>query len=449
MPRDKNWKCPWQGCTHHDVSARNLRHHWEINHDPVRAPSSEFMCSIPGCNKRFKIERSLERHLEAGHGATVAIQCPYDWCKFSPTRGDNLKTHISTQHSGPHGRRIPPRIRERATAIALSAANRACKSQRVNSLEGALDAIQSKILSLAPIDAETQSSLDKCDTPTADAETSSPGSAPGSSIRDPIADNSPPESSIKDPMDVDSSDNEEIHTLPEPDVSTTVGRFSCICGYPGPSGRLLLCRGCLRYQHQQCYYPLCPKGPIQLGTEHYCLECAPWRGPGFHRETQRTLSPQGQVRCICGLSDFDGMMITCVQYRRFQHQSCCLPELRAGDLFPHLAYFCVDCIGHPDPALRADNLDLLRRHQRALDKARRAPGNRPMLDSVPSLAYCLKTPRILGGLPPAPTASGEVRISNLWNLICCQFRERRITAMSRWPSWITFRTRQQRVRIEP
>lgn len=203
-------------------------------------------------------------------------------------------------------------------------------------------------------------------------------------------------------MDVDSSDSEEAQTPLYPDTILGVGSFSCICGYSGPSGRLLLCRGCLRYQHQQCYYPLCPAGPIQLGTEHYCVKCAPWRGPGFHRETQRTLPPQGQVRCICGLSDFDGMMITCVRCRRFQHQSCCIPELKAGDLFPHFAYFCVDCIGHPDPALRADNIDLLRRHQRALNKARLAPGNRPMLDSVPSLAHSLERPEDIEGSVPSP-----------------------------------------------
>ena len=55
----------------------------------------------------------------------------------------------------------------------------------------------------------------------------------------------------------------------------------------------------------------------------------------------------GQISCICGYVDDDGMTVACDRCNRWQHTLCYYPQYDGGDLPIELQHFCVECHVRP------------------------------------------------------------------------------------------------------
>ncbi|KAK5130584.1 hypothetical protein LTR08_001903 [Meristemomyces frigidus] len=51
--------------------------------------------------------------------------------------------------------------------------------------------------------------------------------------------------------------------------------FSCICGYTGDGGGVIVCSSCGLWQHASCYYPERDGRELAAGSQHSCVQCRP------------------------------------------------------------------------------------------------------------------------------------------------------------------------------
>ncbi|KXN72615.1 hypothetical protein CONCODRAFT_24759, partial [Conidiobolus coronatus NRRL 28638] len=53
-----------------------------------------YLCTQPGCGKRFKRAEHLKRHVRCIHNHDRPFTCPYPSCQKPFSRSDNLTQHI-------------------------------------------------------------------------------------------------------------------------------------------------------------------------------------------------------------------------------------------------------------------------------------------------------------------------------------------------------------------